>query len=200
MKRKIAVTTGTRAEFGLLRPVLEEISNNKKLELLLLVSGMHLSKKFGSTIQEINNEGFEISGRIKMVPKNDTNYDMAISLGQGVIGFSKILKKIKPDINLVLGDRDEALASTLAAYHMNIVNAHIHGGDKTRAGIDEYNRHAITKISNIHFAVTQKSKNRMAEIKVPAWPIPTHQTKLIIAQPQPTGELIPQIPVPSQIK
>ena len=87
MKRKIAVTTGTRAEFGLLRPVLEEISNNTKLELFLLVSGMHLSKKFGSTIQEINNEGFEISGRVKMVPKNDTNYDMAISLGQGVIGF-----------------------------------------------------------------------------------------------------------------
>ena len=164
MKRKIAVTTGTRAEFGLLRPVLEEISNNKKLELLLLVSGMHLSKKFGSTIQEINNEGFEISGRIKMVPKNDTNYGMAISLGQGVIGFSKIFKKIKPDINLILGDRDEALASTLAAYHMNIVNAHIHGGDKTRAGIDEYNRHAITKISNIHFAVTQKSKNRILQL------------------------------------
>jgi UDP-hydrolysing UDP-N-acetyl-D-glucosamine 2-epimerase len=161
MKRKIAVTTGTRAEFGLLRPVLEEISNNKKLQLFILASGMHLSKKFGSTIQEITNEGFEISGRIKMVPRNDTNYDMAISLGQGIIGFSKIFKKIKPDINLVLGDRDEALASSLAAYHMNIVNAHIHGGDKTRAGIDEYNRHAITKISNIHFAVTQKSKNRI---------------------------------------
>ena len=99
-----------------------------------------------------------------MVPKNDTNYGMAISLGQGVIGFSKIFKKIKPDINLILGDRDEALASTLAAYHMNIVNAHIHGGDKTRAGIDEYNRHAITKISNIHFAVTQKSKNRILQL------------------------------------
>ena len=161
MKRKITVTTGTRAEFGLLRPLLEEISNNKKLELFLLVSGMHLSKKFGFSVQEIIDEGFKINGRIKMVPKTDTNYDMALSLGQGVIGFSKLFKKIKPDINLVLGDRDEALASALAAYHMNIANAHIHGGEKTRAGIDEYNRHAITKISNIHFAVTQQSKKRI---------------------------------------
>ena len=161
MKRKITVTTGTRAEFGLLRPLLEEISNNKKLELFLLATGMHLSKKFGFTVREIIDEGFKINGRIKMVPKTDTNYDMAISLGQGIIGFSKLFKKIKPDINLVLGDRDEALASVLAAYHMNIPNAHIHGGDKTRAGIDEYNRHAITKISNIHFAVTQQSKKRI---------------------------------------
>ena len=161
MKRKITVTTGTRAEYGLLRPLLDEISNNKKLELHLIVTGMHLSKKFGFTLQEIIDDGFKIHGKIEMVPKNDTNYDMAISLGEGIIGFSKLFKKIQPQINLVLGDRDEALASVLAANHMNIVNAHIHGGDKTRAGIDEYNRHAITKISNIHFAVTRKSKNRI---------------------------------------
>jgi UDP-N-acetylglucosamine 2-epimerase (non-hydrolysing)/GDP/UDP-N,N'-diacetylbacillosamine 2-epimerase (hydrolysing) len=96
-----------------------------------------------------------------MVPKHDTNYDMSVSLGKGIIEFSKLFKKIKPDLNLVLGDRDESLASSLAAYHMNIPNAHIHGGDKTQAGIDEYTRHAITKISNLHFAATKKSKNRI---------------------------------------
>jgi|APSaa5957512535_1039671.scaffolds.fasta_scaffold03319_9 GDP/UDP-N,N'-diacetylbacillosamine 2-epimerase (hydrolysing) len=164
MKRKIIVTTGTRSEFGLLRSVLEEISKSKKLELFLIVAGMHLSKKYGNTINEITKEGFKIHGKVAMVPKNDTNYDMAVSLGEGIVGFSKLFKKIKPDLNLVLGDRDEAFASSLAAYHMNIPNAHIHGGDKTQAGIDEYTRHAITKISNIHFAVTQKSKKRIIQM------------------------------------
>jgi GDP/UDP-N,N'-diacetylbacillosamine 2-epimerase (hydrolysing) len=164
MKRKITVTTGTRSEFGLLRSVLEEISKSKKLELSILVAGMHLSKKYGSTVNEITKEGFKIHGKVPMVPKNDSNYDMAISLGEGIIRFSKLFKKIKPDLNLILGDRDESLASAIAAYHMNIPNAHIHGGDKTQAGIDEYNRHAITKMSNIHFAVTQKSKKRIIQM------------------------------------
>ncbi len=161
MKRKITVTTGTRSEFGLLHTVLEEISNSKNLELFVLVAGMHLSKKYGSTVKEITKAGFKIHGTIPMVPKHDTNYDMSVSLGRGIIEFSKLFKKIKPDLNLVLGDRDESLASSLAAYHMNIPNAHIHGGDKTQAGIDEYARHAITKISNLHFAATKKSKNRI---------------------------------------
>lgn len=168
MKRKIALTTGTRAEYGILRPLMYEIKNSKKLELKLLVSGMHFSKKHGNTISEIKRDKFPITGRINMIPKTDSNYAMAIALGEGVIRFARIFNKIKPDINLVLGDRDEALASALAAYHMNIPNAHIHGGDKTLGGIDEYNRHAITKISNIHFAATKKSMDRilsMGELK-----------------------------------
>jgi UDP-hydrolysing UDP-N-acetyl-D-glucosamine 2-epimerase len=139
MKRKISVTTGTRAEYGLLRPLLEEISISKKLDLKLIVAGMHLSKKYGYSIKEIQKDDFSIVGKIKMIPKNDTNFDMSIALANGILDFSKIFKKIKPDINVILGDRDEALASAIAAYHMNIPNAHIHGGDKTQAGIDEYN-------------------------------------------------------------
>jgi len=164
MKRKISVTTGTRAEYGLLRPLLEEISNSKKLDLKLIVAGMHLSKKYGYSIKEIQKDDFSIVGKIKMIPKNDTNFDMSIALANGILDFSKIFKKIKPDINVILGDRDEALASAMAAYHMNIPNAHIHGGDKTQAGIDEYNRHAITKISNIHFAVSKKSQERILKM------------------------------------
>lgn len=163
MKRKISVTTGTRADYGILRPVLQAILKSKKLELYLIVTGTHLSKKHGLTINEIKRDGFEIFATIDMVPQGDTNYFMSKALGEGIIAFSKIFSKLRPDINLILGDRDEMLASALAAAHMNIPNAHIHGGDKS-GGIDEYNRHAITKISNIHFAATKKSKERIIKM------------------------------------
>jgi len=161
LKRKIVVTTGARSEYGILRPVLLDIKKSKKLELQLIVSGMHLSKKYGLTINEIKKDGFKIYGTIKMAPTGDSSYHMSKSLGEGIIKFSEVFKKLKPDINLILGDRDEAFASALAASHMNIPNAHIHGGDKSKAGIDEYNRHAITKISNIHFTATKKSTLRV---------------------------------------
>jgi UDP-N-acetylglucosamine 2-epimerase (non-hydrolysing)/GDP/UDP-N,N'-diacetylbacillosamine 2-epimerase (hydrolysing) len=163
MKRKILVTTGTRADYGILRPVLQAIMKSKKLKLYLIVTGTHLSKKHGLTINEIKRDGFEIFATIDMVPQGDTNYFMSKALGEGIIAFSKIFSKLRPDINLILGDRDEMLASALAAAHMNIPNAHIHGGDKS-GGIDEYNRHAITKISNIHFAATKKSKERIIKM------------------------------------
>jgi len=163
MKKKITVTTGTRSEYGILRPLLNEISRSNKLELHLLVAGMHLSKKHGLTINEIQKDGFPIYAKIKMLPKGNFPYHMSIALGEGILEFSKIFKKIKPDLNLVLGDRDESLASALAASHMNILNAHIHGGEVSQ-GIDEYNRHVITKLSNIHFAVSQKSKQRIIKM------------------------------------
>jgi len=164
MKRKIVVTTGSRADYGILRQVIKEILASKRLELYLVVTGMHLSKKHGFTINEIRNDGFKIYASFTMLPQTDMIYSMANALGEGVVSFTRIFKKIKPDINLVFGDRDEMLASALAAYHMNIPNAHIHGGDKTQGGIDEYNRHAITKISNIHFAATKKSRERILKM------------------------------------
>ena len=166
MKRKISITTGTRAEYGILREVLKQIKNSKHLELYLIVTGMHLDKKFGKTINEIKKDRFVIYTSFKMLPMNDSNYFMAKSLGAGIDRFAKIFHKLKPDINIVFGDRDESLASALAAYHMNIPNAHIHGGDKTKAGIDEYNRHVITKSSNIHFAATKKSFNRILKASI----------------------------------
>tara|TARA_B110000495_G_scaffold201769_1_gene220022 strand:+ start:3327 stop:4475 length:1149 start_codon:yes stop_codon:yes gene_type:complete len=164
LKRIITITTGTRADYGILKTVLKEIQSSKKLKMALIVTGMHLSKKHGNTISEISKEKFKIYKKFSMIPKGNSNYDMAVVLGKGIVEFSKIFRKIKPDINLVLGDRDEALASAIAAYHMNIPNAHIHGGDKTLAGIDEYNRHSITKISNIHFAATKKSESRIIKM------------------------------------
>ena len=159
-KRKIVVTTGTRAEYGILRSILDEIKISKKLELLLIVTGSHFSKKHGFTVNEITKNGYKIYAKIDMTSKIDSKFESTKILGNAIISFSNIFKKLKPDINVILGDRDEMLASAIAAYHMNIPNAHIHGGDKS-GGLDEYTRHAITKLSNIHFAATKKSAKRI---------------------------------------
>ncbi len=163
MKKKIIVTTGTRAEYGILRSILYELRKNKKFKLYLIVTGSHLSKKYGLTINEIKKDGFKIYSKIHMLPENDTTFSASKSLGKGIIEFSKIFHKVKPDLNLILGDRVEMLASSIAASQMNILNVHIHGGDKS-GGIDEYNRHAMTKLSNIHFAATKKSKERIIKM------------------------------------
>ena len=159
MIKKITVTTGTRAEYGILRSLLKEIKKSKKLKLFLLVTGSHLSKKHGYTIKDIKKDHFKISYKIPVVT-SDNKIDVVKGLGFSIAKFATIFEKIKPDFNLVLGDRDEMLASSIAAYHMDIPNVHIHGGDVS-GGIDEYTRHAITKISNIHFVATEKSKKRV---------------------------------------
>lgn len=163
MIRKITITTGTRADYGILRPLLYQILKSKKLKLYLIVTGTHLSKKHGFTINEIKKDGFKIAATFPMIPKGDSNYFMSRALGEAIVKFSGVFLKLKPDINLILGDRDEMLASAIASYHMNIPNAHIHGGDKS-GGIDEYNRHTITKISNIHFAASKKSMSRIIKM------------------------------------
>ena len=163
LKKKITITTGTRSEYGILRTLLNEISKSDQLELYLLVAGMHLSKKHGNTINEIKKDGFSIYEKINMIPKGNSPYHMSYSLGKGIMEFSKVFNKIHPDLNIILGDRDESLASALAASHMNIPNIHIHGGDISQ-GIDEYSRHAITKLSNIHFVATKKSKQRVIKM------------------------------------
>jgi UDP-N-acetylglucosamine 2-epimerase (non-hydrolysing)/GDP/UDP-N,N'-diacetylbacillosamine 2-epimerase (hydrolysing) len=156
----VTITTGTRAEYGILRPILKKITKEKKLQLFLIVTGMHLSKKHGMTVNEIKKDGFKIYKKIEFFSKKNTSFDGTKSIGNGIIKFAKVFEKIKPDINIILGDRPEIFASAIAAYNMNIPNAHIHGGDVS-GNIDEYTRHAITKISNIHFTATQKSKNRI---------------------------------------
>ena len=146
----MTITTGTRAEYGILRPILKKITKEKKLQLFLLVTGTHLSRKHGMTVNEIKKDGFKIYKKIEFFSKKNTSFEGTKSIGNGIINFGKVFEKIKPDINIVLGDRPEIFASAIAAYNMNIPNAHIHGGDVS-GNIDEYTRHAITKISNIHF-------------------------------------------------
>ena len=161
-QRKIVITTGTRADYGLLRPILHAMIDSKKIKLYLIVTGMHLSKIHGLTIRDIKKDGFAFM-TLNMTSDEDSLYSMTRSLGKSIIDFAQVFHKVKPHINVILGDRDEMLASAIAASHMNIPNAHIHGGDKS-GGIDEYNRHAITKISNIHFAATKNSKERIIKM------------------------------------
>ena len=163
MRKKITVTTGSRAEYGILRSLMYEINHNKNFELLLVVTGSHLSKNHGMTIKEIINDGFKISSKININPKGNESFDSTISIGKAVIEFAKFFKKSKPDINIILGDRNEMFASAIASYQMNIPNVHIHGGDKS-GGLDEYTRHAITKISNVHFTATKKSSQRIKKM------------------------------------
>ena len=164
VKRKICIVTGTRAEYGILKSVMKAVQKSEKLTLQLLAVGMHLVSEFGRTIKEIKKDGFDINDTIEMTATKDTAKAMAQSIGKGVIGIADSLERIKPDIIVVLGDRTEALATTIAAVYSNIVVAHIHGGDNPQAGLDEYARHAITKMAHIHFPATKKSAVRIAKM------------------------------------
>lgn len=167
--KKIAVVTGTRAEYGILQPVLRAIEARQGLRLLLVVTGMHLSHEFGYTVGEIEKDGFKISARVDMVPERDTLEAMAESVGIGIIGMAKTWEQLKPDIILVLGDRIEPLAAAISGAYMNIPVAHIHGGDSSKGGLDEYARHAITKFAHIHFPATQKSAKRIIRMGEDEW-------------------------------
>lgn len=163
-KRKIAVITGTRAEYGYLTPILEEIRSDGSLELQLIVTGMHLSREHGYTCRLIENDGFKIKAKVKMLSNTNKSKDMARSIGIGIAGIAKDLAKLRPDIVLVFGDRLEALAGAIAASYLNIVIAHIHGGDKSKGDIDERARHAITKLAHLHFPATKMSGERIIKL------------------------------------
>jgi len=174
MKRKITVITGTRAEYGLLYPVMRAIQNQPELDLSIIATGMHLSPEHGYTITEIENDGFKVDVAVDMLLCNDTGASMAKSLGVGIIGITQALEHIKPNIVLVLGDRGEPYAGVIAASHMNIPIAHIHGGDSTSGGcIDESIRHSITKFTHIHFPATKESAERIKKLGEETWRIHT---------------------------
>lgn len=172
MKRKITVITGTRAEYGLLYSVMKAIENNPKLELSIIATGIHLSIEHGYTLNEIKKDGFKIDAAVDMLLSSDTGASMAKSLGLGIIGITQALEQIKPDIILILGDRGEPFAGAIAASHMNIPIAHIHGGDSTTGGcIDESIRHSITKFAHIHFPATEESAHRLKKMGEEPWRI-----------------------------
>lgn len=160
-KKTVCVVTGTRAEYGILRSVIREIHKSPRLRLQVVATGMHLSKAFGKTINEIKKDGFVVAAQVVMTPKNDSLEAMARSVGDGIKGIVMALKKLQPDIVVVLGDRVEALAAAIAAAYLNIILAHIHGGDSTQGGLDESARHAITKFAHLHFPATKTSAERI---------------------------------------
>ncbi len=172
--KKIAVITGTRAEYGLLYPVIRAIQDHTELNLSIIATGMHLSKEHGYTIKEIENSGFKVDVAVDMLLSNDTGASMAKSLGIGMIGITQALEQIKTDIVLVLGDRGEPLAAAIAALYMNIPIAHIHGGDTMTGGvIDSSIRHSITKFAHIHFPATEESAIRIKKLGEEPWRIHT---------------------------
>ena len=173
MNRKIAVVTGTRAEYGLLYPVIKAIEVHPYLKLSLVVTGMHLSHEFGYTVNEIEKDGFAIDDRVDMLLSSDTPDAMATSIGLGIIGMAQTWEHLKPDIILVLGDRVEPLAAAISGAYMNIPVAHVHGGDTGKGGLDESARHAITKFAHIHFPATERSAERIIRMGEDEWRVHT---------------------------
>ncbi|MBT7590584.1 MAG: UDP-N-acetylglucosamine 2-epimerase (hydrolyzing) [Candidatus Scalindua sp.] len=162
--RKIAVVTGTRAEYGLLYWIIKSIHEAPDLELQLIVTGMHLSHEFGLTVREIEKDGFPIVERVEMLLSSDTESAIATSMGIGMIGFAKVYERIKSDILLVLGDRFEILSAVTSAIPFRIPVAHIAGGEVTEGAMDELFRHSITKMSHIHFPSTSKYVARIMQM------------------------------------
>ncbi|MCM8761206.1 MAG: UDP-N-acetylglucosamine 2-epimerase [Candidatus Omnitrophica bacterium] len=163
-KRKIAVVTGSRAEYGHLYWIIKSINEDPGLSLLLIVTGMHLSSDFGSTVNQIIKDGFPIAAKVNILSSSDTEGAIAKAMGMGIIKFARIYEKIKPDIIVLLGDRFEILSAAAAAMPFRIPIAHIHGGESTEGLIDELIRHAITKMSHVHFASNRQYRSRIIQM------------------------------------
>ena len=162
--RKICVVTGSRAEYGLLRWVLEGIKNNPELELQLAVTGMHLSPKFGETYKSIEEDGFEIDHRIPILTDQDTPTAISEAIGRGTAGFAHAFELLQPDLVVVLGDRFEIFSAATAALIACIPLAHIHGGEVTQGAIDDSIRHSITKMSHLHFVANETYRRRVIQL------------------------------------
>ncbi|MAF43246.1 MAG: UDP-N-acetylglucosamine 2-epimerase (hydrolyzing) [Parcubacteria group bacterium] len=168
--RKIAVVTGSRAEYGILLPVLRAIEKSPRLELQLIVSGMYLSHEFGYAVKEIIKDGFRVAAKVDTLLSDDTGGRMAKSIGIGILGITQVLEGLKPDIVLVLGDREEPLAAAISGLCLGIPVAHIVGGEiATGAHIDEAIRHSITKFSHLHLVISKKNKERVLKLGEESW-------------------------------
>jgi len=162
--KKIAVVTGSRAEYDLLKGLMRLLSADKKVELSVMVTGMHLSPEFGLTYKTIENDGFKIDEKVETLLSSDSPVGIAKSIGLGVIGFAEALNRIQPNLLVILGDRFEIFAAAQAALTHRIPIAHIHGGESTEGLMDEAIRHAITKMSHIHFASTDYYARRIMQL------------------------------------
>ncbi|MDP9268911.1 MAG: UDP-N-acetylglucosamine 2-epimerase [Acidobacteriota bacterium] len=169
--RSIGVVTGARSDYGIYVPILRKICTDPELELRLFVTGMHLSEEHGMTVKVIESDGFPIAERVDIELSADTPEGIARSMGLGVVGFSQVYARKKPDLLLVLGDRFEILAAVAAALPFLIPVAHIAGGDLTEGAIDDAMRHAITKMSHLHFVTTEAARARVLQMGEESWRI-----------------------------
>ncbi len=163
-KRKICLFTGTRAEFGLLLPLISQINRDKNLILQLIVSGTHLSKEFGLTINEIKKEGIKINNQTKIPLETDSEIGLAKTIAAGIIEITRTLINLKPDILVLLGDRFETFSAAISGMAIKLPIAHIHGGESTFGSSDETMRHSITKMSHLHFVSTDTYRKRVIQL------------------------------------
>jgi GDP/UDP-N,N'-diacetylbacillosamine 2-epimerase (hydrolysing) len=169
MSRRIAVVTGSRADYGLLYWTLRQIHQDPDLSLLLVVTGMHLSPEFGMTVRDIERDGLPVTECVEILLSSDSGQATATAMGIGLIKFGEVWARLQPDIILVLGDRFEILAAVAAALPLVIPVAHIHGGESTEGLIDEGIRHAVTKLAHLHFASTDRYAQRIRQMGEEAW-------------------------------
>lgn len=162
--KKVCIVTGTRAEYGALKSIIQKVHQSDDLELHLVVTGMHLSPEFGLTYHEIERDNFPIAGKIEMLLSSDTSVGITKSMGIALIGFADYFETHKPDIVVVSGDRYEMLMAVSAAMIARIPIAHLHGGEKTEGAVDEAIRHSITKMSHLHFTATEEYRRRVIQL------------------------------------
>jgi GDP/UDP-N,N'-diacetylbacillosamine 2-epimerase (hydrolysing) len=162
--RKICVVTGSRAEYGLLYWLMKEIEQDDGLKLQIVVTGMHLSPEFGSTYQKIKEDGFVIDKKVEMLLSSDSTIGVSKSMGLAQISFSEVFDELNPDILVVLGDRTEIFSVVSSAMVLNLAIAHISGGELTLGAIDDSIRHAITKMSHLHFVATEEYRRRVLQM------------------------------------
>lgn len=172
--RTVAIFTGNRAEYGLQYPILRAVNKHPDLDYRLIVSGAHLDANFGRTLEEIRNDGFKIAAEVKIKMDAGSLFSTAQAIGSGIIEISKALAELKPDMMVVYADRFEGLAAVIASSQMNIPTAHIEGGDLTEGGaLDDSVRHAMTKLSHLHFTTNQQATNRILGMGEEAWRVHT---------------------------
>lgn len=164
MTRKICIVTGSRAEYGLLRWVIQGVREAPDLELQLVVTGSHLAPEFGSTFREIEQDGVPIEARVEMLLSADTGSAVAKSMGLGMIGFADVLARLGPDVVVVLGDRYEVFAAAAAAMVAGLPIAHLHGGESSEGAFDEAIRHSITKMSHLHMVAAEPYRQRVIQL------------------------------------
>ena len=160
--RTVCVVTGSRADYGLLRPVMLEA--RRRMALQVIATGMHLVPAVGSTYAEIEKDGIVIDALVSSVVSGDDPPANAKSIGLGILGMTDALRRLQPDVALLLGDRSEILAAAIATSFSGLVLGHVHGGDSPRGGYDEYARHAITKLAHLHFPATAASAERIVRL------------------------------------
>ena len=169
-RRRIAVFTGNRAEYGLQYPILRAIAADERLEYLLLVSGAHLKEDFGRTLQEIEGDGFQIHARIEIAMPEDSLFATAQAIGSGIQSVSRVLAELQPDLLVVYADRFESFSALVASTQMGIPTAHVEGGDYTEGGaLDDSVRHAMTKLAHLHFTTNEQAADRVRRMGEEPW-------------------------------